>query len=614
MVSKPDLARLGSVVEEFSSLEVEDYQRVYVWSEADIDLLFDDLFQCAANETIPTHFFGTLILQQEDNGAAKVVDGQQRLTTSFLVVAALRDNLNPEDASLPKIGTKRQKNVYEKAQEFLTHDGDDEQFRLIPNRLLRDIMFKCVYPSPSEQKPVPWGKEQQADKPTDLNKPFRAAIRHIRKRIEEDLADHVTYPEKLLRINVLLDALLNKFRVLVVPTESIDESLDVFLTLNSRGAALQASDLARGEILKGLGSAQKDDKKLKIHEENIKEWNEISKRVIDTEVFLRHYMVASENISVTKKTMLKSVVTKLTPAKNSADTSHGLAKEFWDELKTGSTFYNQIIEPSMGGLTQAYFEILNLLAMNHRVLFLNVLPKMQPGKELEETARLAYVLSYRWRLNGLNQQTLEDFYREVGFSFGESGDIEALQKSLKNKAAGLAPISEKRWMRDQDSGAYARALLYLLYFKLQGGAIKYSLDQFHLEHIAPQARTDYWVKSMLDLDSVKDVEDDEWADVVSAAGNLMLLDPGSNLKIKNIPFKLSDAEKSAIPPGKPTDKVSEYSLSVIALNQEIADFDYWNMDLLKERTKWLSEMFEILWSVEPSTDSVSTFTEWREGD
>jgi hypothetical protein len=613
MVSKPDLAKLGSVVGEFSTLEVEDYQRVYVWSEDDIDLLFDDLFQCAGNEAIATHFFGTLILQLEDNDVAKVVDGQQRLSTAFLIVAALRDHLNPADSSLPKVGTKRQKNVYEKAQEFLTFDGDDDQFRLIPNRLLRDIMFKCVYPAAKTQKPVPWAKEQTADKPTDLNKPFRAAIRHIRKKIDEDMRDYVTYPEKLVRINDLLDALLSKFRVLVVPTDSIDESLDVFLTLNSRGAALQASDLARGEILKGLGSDQKDDKKLKIHEENIKEWNEISKRVGDTEVFLRHYMVASENISVTKKTMLKSVVTKLTPARSSADTNHGLAKDFWDALKTGSTFYNQIIEPAMGGLTQAYFEVLNLLAMNHRVLFLNVLPNMSSGKDLEETARLSYVLSYRWRLNGLNQQALEDFYREIGFSFAETGDVDALQKSLKNKAAGLAPISEKRWMRDQDSGAYTRALLYLLYFKLQGGAKKYSLNEFHLEHIAPQSRTEYWVKAMLNLDSIKDVEDDEWADVVSAGGNLMLLDPGSNLKIKNIPFRLTQAERDLIPVGKPTDKVSEYGLSVISLNQEIAEFDYWDMDLLKDRTKWLAEMFEILWSVEQPSQAVRTYTDWRDG-
>ena len=614
-MSGVNILSLKSLAESVSSFEVEDYQRVYVWEPEDIDLVLEDLQNALKDSSEEKHFFGTLILEKYEGGkkAVKVVDGQQRLTTAFLIVAALRDQLEEDKAQLPKVGSRRAVNVWEKAQDFLTFDEDDQNFRLIPNRLLREIMYKTVYPTKKDQAPVPWKKEEGADKPTALNRPFRRAILHIRNKIDEDLKPFKTYEEKLFRVNSLLDVLLDRFTVLAVPTNSIDESLNVFLTLNSRGQELKASDLARGEILKGLGNGLTEEKKLKVHEENLTQWNSLSEMVGDPEVYLRHFLVASECISVTKKTMLREVVKKLTPGEQNPGTELQLAQDFWKSLESGAKTYSRIVTPTMGGKTQAYLELLNSLLASHRVLFLNLLPLLK-ADQLEEAARLVCVLSFRWRLNNENAQDLEDKFRDLGNEFKANPDFPYLVTKLKQWANDLDPISPRRWNKDQDTGAYTRGLLFMIYFVLERHAEKYWLSDFHLEHIAPQTRTDHWVKAALGLESKSDIDEDDWREFVSAAGNLTLLDPGINRAIKNLPFRAPVGTQRNQASKSPIDKVSEYATSVQRVNRELQHFEEWTSDLIQQRTQWLREMFEILWSIEPTQKVVISFNDWLEGD
>jgi uncharacterized protein with ParB-like and HNH nuclease domain len=84
---------LGNVVRAFDKLIVEDYQRLYVWEEPQIDGLFQDLEETVLSGN--DHFFGTLILQTDEDtpGAAAIVDGQQRITTIMLIVASIRDQI-----------------------------------------------------------------------------------------------------------------------------------------------------------------------------------------------------------------------------------------------------------------------------------------------------------------------------------------------------------------------------------------------------------------------------------------------------------------------------------------------------------------------------------------
>ena len=81
--------------------KIPDYQRPYVWGEDQITLLLDDVSYAALNTPETQYFLGSLVLhcQKEEKDCASyiensVLDGQQRLTTLYLMQAVIRDIAN----------------------------------------------------------------------------------------------------------------------------------------------------------------------------------------------------------------------------------------------------------------------------------------------------------------------------------------------------------------------------------------------------------------------------------------------------------------------------------------------------------------------------------------
>lgn len=67
-------------------LHIPEYQRPYVWKEKQINQLLNDYIEYN-NSTIknkPLYYLGSILLHQE-NGKLKIIDGQQRITTSLLI-------------------------------------------------------------------------------------------------------------------------------------------------------------------------------------------------------------------------------------------------------------------------------------------------------------------------------------------------------------------------------------------------------------------------------------------------------------------------------------------------------------------------------------------------
>ena len=71
------------------------YQRAYSWRNKECKKLWDDILSVAQNDGIPTHFLGSIVYaskgvyQIASLPQLLVIDGQQRLTTLFLLLAAL---------------------------------------------------------------------------------------------------------------------------------------------------------------------------------------------------------------------------------------------------------------------------------------------------------------------------------------------------------------------------------------------------------------------------------------------------------------------------------------------------------------------------------------------
>ncbi len=76
---------------------VPDYQREYVWTEKEVDRLLEDIDEQLDTADRREYFIGTILVSPgELRGHFEVIDGQQRLTTLFLLLCALRNRFKGE--------------------------------------------------------------------------------------------------------------------------------------------------------------------------------------------------------------------------------------------------------------------------------------------------------------------------------------------------------------------------------------------------------------------------------------------------------------------------------------------------------------------------------------
>src|ERR1700757_5125252 len=92
------------------------YQRTYSWTERECRQLWDDILRAGGNDAVSAHFIGSIVYiekglyQVSSQSPLLVIDGQQRLTTLTLLVAALartlegldEDNREPVDGFSPR--------------------------------------------------------------------------------------------------------------------------------------------------------------------------------------------------------------------------------------------------------------------------------------------------------------------------------------------------------------------------------------------------------------------------------------------------------------------------------------------------------------------------------
>jgi uncharacterized protein with ParB-like and HNH nuclease domain len=94
-IESADLS-LGDLFKDFYS--VPDFQREYVWEEENVEKLLEDvcdeLYVENGHLTVgPEYFIGSIVACPDGKGTLHLIDGQQRLTTIYLTLCAIRDHL-----------------------------------------------------------------------------------------------------------------------------------------------------------------------------------------------------------------------------------------------------------------------------------------------------------------------------------------------------------------------------------------------------------------------------------------------------------------------------------------------------------------------------------------
>jgi uncharacterized protein with ParB-like and HNH nuclease domain len=208
------------------------YQRPYAWNIEQAEELLDDLITSLGEgkepiDEINPYFLGSIVLIKGDKADAQVVDGQQRLTTLTILLAAIRALVSNE------IANELTTYLYQKGKVIA---GESNVYRLTLRE--RDAQFFKEYIQ--DEGGIHKLKDLSVAKLSDSCKNIKDNTLLFVKRLQSFAES------QLLR---LAQFIVTRCFLVVVSTPDIDSSYRIFSVLNNRGLDISHADILKAEII-----------------------------------------------------------------------------------------------------------------------------------------------------------------------------------------------------------------------------------------------------------------------------------------------------------------------------------------------------------------------------
>ena len=238
---------IGKVFNEDYVFSIPSYQRPYAWTTEQAGELLDDLIAFMESgeepEEAAPYFLGSIVLIKGEGPDSRVVDGQQRLTTLTILLAALR-SLVPLD-SKDELTTY----LYEKGS---TIARKPDRYRLTLRE--RDAEFFQKYIQ------VLSGLEKLLTLDTAGLSDSQRNIRDNAKLFYDRLkTQHIETQDEALRRQInLAQFIINQCFLVVVSTPDDDSAYRIFSVLNDRGLDLSYTDILKAEIIGKISASGKN--------------------------------------------------------------------------------------------------------------------------------------------------------------------------------------------------------------------------------------------------------------------------------------------------------------------------------------------------------------------
>lgn len=267
-----------------SFYEIPAFQREYVWREAQVESLLSDVWEALFDENgrpseSGEYFIGSIVAYQDESGIFQLIDGQQRLTTLFVILCVLRDlreELNDSDATSMAL-----------LNSLIRHAADD----MNGNTRIK-LRLKPLYPEASDLldqfaagKSVSTTKRphlpNSARNLLDAYETTRAFLRQ--QQLDTDLAVLRRFQANFIK----------RVRLVRIQTLGISDALRIFETVNDRGVGLNSLDLLKNLLFMHV---EKDD-----FDKLTQVWKEMVHTIEKTGTgrgekplrFLRYFMLAN---------------------------------------------------------------------------------------------------------------------------------------------------------------------------------------------------------------------------------------------------------------------------------------------------------------------------------
>jgi uncharacterized protein with ParB-like and HNH nuclease domain len=537
--------KLQQIIEGTKQYVVPLFQRPYSWKKSEWQALWNDLVElCKADNPRP-HFMGSIVTMPTisvPEGVSKylLIDGQQRLTTVFILLSALRDIAKQSEEELAaEIDNTILVNPYKKGLDY---------YKLQPTQVDRIAFHKIIHSEP----------EVNESGILECYRFFEKKIRQSRLSLE---------------IQRIKKVICSNLSLVSVVLSADDDPYLVFESLNAKGRPLTQADLIRNYFFMRIHT----DSQESVYAQH---WQPMQDLLNDnlTE-FIRHYLTKT-GIEVKQSEIYFEIKDRI---------SNNDAPSYLKDLCIFSEYYSRLLNPEREPreIVRKYLCRLNRLEvatiypfllncyddwMKNRITeqeFVSVL------QVLENFILRRFVCNIQTR--GLNR-IFALLYSQVskGTDLGSDNFVERLKLTLQN--------------RDYPKDAEFRARLVDV--KLYGGnrsekckLILESIEEFFehkeqvtfeklsIEHIMPQTLNEGWKESL----------GEDWAVTHEllrhTLGNLTLT--AYNPELSNDTFE---------------QKKEYFKNSHLGLNKYFQFKTFWHREDIEKRAEYLTDIALQIWS------------------
>jgi Protein of unknown function DUF262/Protein of unknown function (DUF1524) len=579
------------------------YQRPYVWDEEkQWDPLWDDIVtlldhQEGGNGQLYSHFLGAVVLDHSTPLPGEVpeftvIDGQQRLTTLQIILAAAA-------LTCAELGAANESDILrELVQNNPKKVSGINLFKVWPTNANR-AAFEAVV---SEGGPP-------AEREDDPNNRIDEAHEFFRRKIRE-WALEAEIDDRQTRLRLLRVTLCDLLKVVSITLETDDNAQVIFETLNARGAPLLALDLVKNAVFleaarQGLETDQLYEAvwKPEFDDPDDDEYWRAERRQGRLnrpigELFLTHWLTmklrrvvpATELFSTFRSNILSSA-----PAPLMAE----LIPEIRRDAHTMRSFDDQ--EP--GGVEATFFERLETLDTATPlplVLFLF----REPALSVERRRRALRMLEswlVRRMLMGL---TAKDYNKQIPVMIARTAESpeRADEILLEELRTGIGQIS--RWPSDDELrnvlltrylyGYIAQARIVMILRAVEMSLYTNKVEavsvpkQLSIEHVVPQAWIQNWPLQTILSPTEREEAEARRNARLHFIGNLTLVTQPLNAALSNAAWPAKQKELNRH--------------SKLLLNARLIDEfpDVFDEDAIERRGGWLAERIVSIW---PGADS-----------
>ena len=241
---------------------IPEYQRPYAWTDEQVETLFEDLWEFTATsggtEREGSYFLGSVVSYENEDGEQEIIDGQQRITSLFLLLRAIYTKLVATPAS-------------ERTAEANNFIGKIEPAIWRTNKLTGTVDYKNILLTSRVVN-------------NDGNEILRSILETgcAGENAKDNYSKNYRYFQALfdkhstenpLMVYQFIYALLNQAILLPITADTQDTALTIFSTLNDRGLPLSDADIFKAKIYNQL---EPEDKKA-----FIERWKDLDEQATD---------------------------------------------------------------------------------------------------------------------------------------------------------------------------------------------------------------------------------------------------------------------------------------------------------------------------------------------